>query len=88
MMDIKSATRLSNSIASGAEVLFIGLLVVAFALASGFGQILIGIFVAMALVRYYLSQVVRAFGLRRIRYWGLAKTRLQHIATSAAMNIE
>ena len=31
-----------------------------------------------------LSQGVRAFGLRRSRYWGLAKTHLQHIATAAA----
>jgi transposase len=35
-----------------------------------------------------LSQGVRAFGLRRTRYWGLAKTHLQHVATAAAMNVE
>src|SRR5215470_6442054 len=35
-----------------------------------------------------LSQGVRAFGLRRSRYWGLAKTHLQHIATAAAINVE
>lgn len=34
-----------------------------------------------------ISQGVRAFGLRRSRYVGLAKTRLQHIATAAAMNL-
>lgn len=34
-----------------------------------------------------LSQGVNAFGLRRSRYLGLAKTRLQHILTSTAMNI-
>ncbi|QRM35138.1 IS1182 family transposase [Microvirga sp. VF16] len=34
------------------------------------------------------SQGVRAFGLRRARYRGLAKTRLQHVATAAALNIE
>lgn len=34
-----------------------------------------------------LSQGVHAFGLRRSRYLGLAKTRLQHILTSTAMNI-
>lgn len=34
-----------------------------------------------------LSQGVNAFGLRRSRYFGLAKTRLQHILTSTAMNI-
>ena len=35
-----------------------------------------------------LSQGVRAFGLRRSRYLGLAKTHLQHIATAAAINLE
>jgi transposase len=35
-----------------------------------------------------LSQGVRAFGLRRSRYRGLAKTHLQHIATAAAINLE
>lgn len=35
-----------------------------------------------------LSQGVRAFGLRRTRYWGLAKTHLQHVAIAAAMNID
>jgi transposase len=34
-----------------------------------------------------LSQAVRAFGLRRCRYIGLAKTRLQHIFTALALNI-
>ena len=34
-----------------------------------------------------LSQGVRAFGLRRTRYRGLAKTRLQHVATAAALNV-
>lgn len=34
-----------------------------------------------------LSQGVNAFGLRRSRYLGLAKTRLQHILTSTAINI-
>ena len=34
-----------------------------------------------------LSQGVNAFGLRRSRYLGLAKTRLQHLLTSTAMNI-
>jgi hypothetical protein len=33
-----------------------------------------------------LSQGVRAFGLRRTRYWGLAKTHLQHVAIAAAIN--
>lgn len=35
-----------------------------------------------------ISQGVRAFGLRRARYFGLAKVRLQHFATAAAMNLE
>jgi transposase len=34
-----------------------------------------------------LSQGVRGFGLRRCRYVGLAKARLQHVATAAAINI-
>lgn len=34
-----------------------------------------------------LSQGIRAFELRRTRYWGLAKTHLQHLATAAAMNL-
>lgn len=33
-----------------------------------------------------LSLAVRNFGLRRARYAGLAKVRLQHIATAAALN--
>jgi transposase len=35
-----------------------------------------------------ISQGVRAFGLRRSRYRGLAKTHLQHVATAAAVNLE
>jgi transposase len=35
-----------------------------------------------------ISQGVRAFGLRRGRYRGLAKTHLQHVATAAAINLE
>ena len=35
-----------------------------------------------------ISQGVRAFGLRRTRYRGLAKTHLQHIATAAAINLD
>jgi transposase len=34
-----------------------------------------------------ISQGVRAFGLRRARYRGLAKTHLQHVATAAAINV-
>lgn len=34
-----------------------------------------------------LSQGVRAFELRRTRYWGLAKTHLQHVLTAAAINL-
>jgi len=33
-----------------------------------------------------ISQGVRAFGLRRARYIGLAKTHLQHVLTATAMN--
>jgi transposase len=35
-----------------------------------------------------LSQGVGAFGLRRTRYWGVAKTHWQHVATAAAINID
>src|SRR5215210_85649 len=35
-----------------------------------------------------LSQGVRAFGLRRARYRGLAKTGLQSVATAAAINLD
>lgn len=35
-----------------------------------------------------ISQGVRAFELRQTRYRSLAKTRLQHIATAAALNLE
>jgi len=34
------------------------------------------------------SQAVRAFGLRRSRYLGLAKTHLQRVATATAINLE
>lgn len=35
-----------------------------------------------------ISQGVRAFTLRQTRYRSLAKTRLQHIAAAAALNLE
>lgn len=35
-----------------------------------------------------VSQGGRAFGLRRARSRGLAKTHLQHVATAAAMNVD
>ena len=35
-----------------------------------------------------ISQGVRAFGLRKTRYRGLAKTHLEHIATAAASNLD
>jgi transposase len=35
-----------------------------------------------------LSPGVRAFGLRRTRYRGLAKPHLQHVATAAAINVD
>lgn len=34
-----------------------------------------------------LSQGISAFGLRRCRYKGMAKTHLQHIITATAMNV-
>ena len=34
-----------------------------------------------------LSQGIRAFGLRQCRYRGLPKTRLQHLAIAAAINM-
>jgi hypothetical protein len=34
-----------------------------------------------------ISQAVRSFGLRRSRYRGLAKTRLQHLLTATAINL-
>ena len=34
-----------------------------------------------------LSQAVRAFGLRRCRYRGLPKTKLQHVFTAIAINV-
>jgi transposase len=35
-----------------------------------------------------MSQGVRGFGLRRARYRGLAKTKLQHLAIAAAINLD
>ena len=35
-----------------------------------------------------ISQGVRTFGLRQSRYWGLAKTHLQHLATATAINLD
>ncbi len=34
-----------------------------------------------------LSDGIRGFGLRRCRYFGLAKAHLQHVITAAAMNL-
>lgn len=34
-----------------------------------------------------MSQGVRAFGLRRARYWGQAKTHLQHVLIATAINL-
>jgi transposase len=44
-------------------------------------------YVVRAGVEGTLSQGVRGFGLRRCRYVGLAKARLQHVATAAAINV-
>ena len=35
-----------------------------------------------------ISQAVRGFGMRQTRYRSLAKTKLQHLATAAAINID
>jgi hypothetical protein len=35
-----------------------------------------------------LSQAVFAFGMRRLRYRGIIKTHLQHIATAASINLQ
>jgi transposase len=35
-----------------------------------------------------LSEGVRAYGLRRARYRGLAKTHLQHLLTATAINLK
>jgi transposase len=35
-----------------------------------------------------LAQGVRAFGLRRTRYWGVAKTHVPHVAIAAALNMD
>ncbi len=43
---------------------------------------------ARAGVEGTISQGVRGFGLRHSRYWGLAKTHLQHLATAAAINLD
>ena len=42
---------------------------------------------AMAQAKRTIS-LLRAFGLRRPRYWGLAKTHVQHVAIAAAINID
>ena len=44
-------------------------------------------YAARAGVEGTVSQGVRGFGLRRCRYIGLAKARLQHVATAAAINV-
>jgi transposase len=44
-------------------------------------------YAARAGIEGTLSQGVRGFGLRRCRYVGLAKARLQHVATAAAINV-
>lgn len=44
-------------------------------------------YAARAGIEGLISQGVRAFGLRRARYRGLAKTRLQHLLTATALNL-
>jgi transposase len=45
-------------------------------------------YAARAGVEGTISQGVRAMGLRRTRYRGLAKTRLGHVATAAALSVD
>ena len=47
----------------------------------------IGTYALLAGVEATISQAVRAFGLRRSRYFGHAETHLQHVASAAAMNL-
>jgi transposase len=47
----------------------------------------LGLYALRAGVEATISQGVRAFDLRRSRYFGQAKTHLQHVATAAAMNL-
>ena len=47
----------------------------------------IGTYALRAGVEATISQAVRGFGLRRSRYFGQAKTQLQHVASAAAMNL-
>jgi len=47
----------------------------------------LGLYVLRAGVEATKSRGVRAFHLRRSRYFGHAKTHLQHVATAAAMNL-
>jgi transposase len=47
----------------------------------------LGLYALRAGVEATISQGVRAFDLRRSRYFGHAKTHLQHVATAAAMNL-
>ena len=47
----------------------------------------LGLYALRTGVEATISQGVRAFGLRRSRYFGHAKTHLQHVATAAAMNL-
>ena len=44
-------------------------------------------YAARAGIEGTISQGIRGFGLRRCRYTGLAKARLQHVATAAAINV-
>jgi transposase len=44
-------------------------------------------YAARAGIEGTLAQGVRAFGLRRARYRGLARTHLQHVATATAINV-
>ena len=50
-------------------------------------RISIKIYAKRASIEGTISQGVRKIGLRQARYIGLSSTRLQHIATAAAINL-
>ena len=43
---------------------------------------------ASRMISFQCSRILRGFDLRKCRYIGLEKTRLQHALTAAAMNLE
>ena len=47
----------------------------------------LSLYALQAWIEATISLAVRTFGLRRSRYLGQAKTHLQHVATTAALNL-